>query len=270
MKRLLLGAAVVAHCHAAVGQQPLEKQVPCLIEPNVRLSIRSPVASTIATVPVDRGSVVRKGQTLVTLDATEEQATLAAARYRAIMEGQLRAAESRLSYLQEKLDRRQSLLKQNYVSAQDRDDVASESRTAAAEVVEARDTRELARLEVQRLAAVVHKRVITSPIDGVVTERLQHPGEMAQAGDAAGAILKLAQINPLKVEIVMPVAKYGRFKPGDVIVVRPEPPFKGSYKATVRVVDRVVDPASGTFGVRLELPNPDGSVPSGVRCTAEL
>lgn len=270
MKQILLLAAVACCGQSAAAQPVLEKQIPCLIEPNVRLSIRSPVASVIATVPVDRGSVVRKGQTLVTLDATEEQATLAAARYRAIMEGQLRAAESRLAYLQEKLERRQSLLKQNYVSAQDRDDVASESRTAAAELVEAKDARALARIEVQRLSAVVNKRVITSPIDGIVTERLQHPGEMAQAGDAAGAILKLAQVNPLKVEIVMPVAKYGKIKPGDVIVIKPEPPFKGSYKATVRVVDRVVDPASGTFGVRLELPNPDGSVPSGVRCSAEL
>ena len=270
MNLQLLSAAILCASTCAVAQQAPERQIPCLIEPHARLSIRSPVAGVIALVAVDRGASVKKGQTLVTLEATEEQAALASARYRAVMQGQLQAAESRLAYLKEKLERRQSLLHQNFVSAQDRDDVASEARTAAAELVEAKDTRELARLEIQRLSAVVNKHTIVSPVNGVVTERLQHPGEMAQAGDAAQAILKLAQIDPLRVEIVLPVAKHGRLKAGDVINIRPEAPFKGAYRATVRVVDRVIDPASGTFGVRLELPNPTGSIPAGVRCSAEL
>jgi len=37
-------------------------------------------------------------------------------------------------------------------------------------------------------------------------------------------------------------------------------------EATVQIVDRVVDSASGTFGVRLEVPNPSGTMPAGVKC----
>jgi len=40
----------------------------------------------------------------------------------------------------------------------------------------------------------------------------------------------------------------------------------GTYAATVTVVDRVLDAASGTFGVRLTLPNPDLQLPAGIRC----
>jgi hypothetical protein len=36
------------------------------------------------------------------------------------------------------------------------------------------------------------------------------------------------------------------------------------------VVDRVFDASSGTFGVRLELPNPNGAIPAGVRCKVEF
>ena len=36
--------------------------------------------------------------------------------------------------------------------------------------------------------------------------------------------------------------------------------------APVTIVDRVVDAASGTFGVRLELPNPDRDIPVGLQC----
>jgi hypothetical protein len=38
----------------------------------------------------------------------------------------------------------------------------------------------------------------------------------------------------------------------------------------VTLVDRVIDPASGTFDVRAELPNPDHLIPSGLRCTVQF
>jgi hypothetical protein len=42
------------------------------------------------------------------------------------------------------------------------------------------------------------------------------------------------------------------------------------YVANVQMVDRVVDAASATFVARIELPNKEGTVPIGVRCTAEF
>ena len=243
---------------------------PCLIEPAQKLAIRSTVTAAIAVMHVDRGSVVKKGQPLVSLDSSVESAALAAAKYRSVMQGQVAAAEARLTHSKDKLGRREELRQQNYVSAQDRDDTAAELRAAEADLLEARDNRQLATLEVQRLAAELSRRVILSPINGVVTERLLQPGEMAQAGESAGAILKLAQTDPARVEVVLPAAKYGRVKVGDVVTVKPEAPFAGSYQATVRVVDPVIDSASGTFGVRLDFANPTGAVPLGVRCSAAL
>ena len=63
-----------------------------------------------------------------------------------------------------------------------------------------------------------------------------------------------------------PPRHVGRLRPGMKAEVQAEPPLSGRYQATVLVVDRVVDSASGTFGVRLELPNPKGEVPAGVKC----
>ena len=48
-------------------------------------------------------------------------------------------------------------------------------------------------------------------------------------------------------------------------MVKPEKPIKGEFPAKVTVVDKVVDAASGTFGVRLELPNPDFKVTAGLQ-----
>jgi len=47
-------------------------------------------------------------------------------------------------------------------------------------------------------------------------------------------------------------------------------PIGGTYVAEVDVVDKVMDAASSTFGVRLKLPNPDAQIPSGVRCVVRF
>ena len=242
----------------------------CLIEPTQRIELRSAVAAPIVTVHVDRGTVVRKGQLLVSLDASVEQAALSVARYRSVMEGAMQSATARMNNAAERLKRRDQLLSEKFIAAQDRDDALAETRIAEADLRQARDARELARLEAAQLQASVARFSIFSPVNGVVIERLQNSGEMPQTGDNAPAILKLAQIDPLRVDIVLPVAQYGRVKTGAVVVVTPEAPFTGTHRATVKVVDKIVDSASGTFRVRLELPNPKGDLPVGVRCTATL
>ena len=69
---------------------------------------------------------------------------------------------------------------------------------------------------------------------------------------------------------ILPAARYGRIKVGDTLTVRAEAPFTGSYKATVKVVDPLVDSASGTFGVRLEVPNTNQDMLIGIRCSVEF
>lgn len=238
----------------------------CLIEPLKRIELRSPVEARIDAVLVDRGEEVKKGQVIVQLDSDVERAALDAARYRAVMEGEVQSAQSRLVAAKAKYQRREQLVKEKFIAAQERDDALAEMQVAEANVVAAKDNRRLAALEQQRIHALLEQRRIRSPFNGVVTERLQHAGEIAQIGETARPILKLAQTDPLRVEVVLPVAMYGKVKVGQQAVVEAEPPLSGRYAADVTIVDKVVDSASGTFGVRLDLPNPKGQIPAGVKC----
>lgn len=242
----------------------------CLIEPFQRIELRSGLEARIETLHVDRGSEVKKGQILVELESATERTALESARYRAVMDGAIRSAESRTQAAGQKLQRREELVREKYIATQDRDDTRLELQVAQADAAEARDNRKLAQIEQRRLGELVEQRRIRSPFNGVVTERLQHVGEIAQTGESARPILKLAQTHPLRVELVLPVAMYGRLQKGMVAQVDVEKPLSGSYSATVAVVDRVVDSGSGTFGVRLELPNPKGDIPAGVRCRANF
>jgi len=238
----------------------------CLIEPFQRVELRSSIEARIESIHVDRGAEVKRGQVLVNLDSAAERAALDGAKYRAVMEGQVKTAESKLQGTKEKFRRRDELVKEKFIAAQDRDDSLADMKMAEAALLEANDNRRLAVIEERRLNEMLEQRRIRAPFNGVVTERLQHAGEIAQTGESARAILRLAQTNPLRVEVVLPLAMHGKLKPGMKAEVAAEPPLSGRYQATVAIVDRVVDSASGTFGVRLDLPNPKGEIPAGVKC----
>ena len=105
-------------------------------------------------------------------------------------------------------------------------------------------------------------KAIVAPFSGVVVERLQSPGEFVENKP----ILRIAQLDPLRVEVILPVAMFGSITTGMRAEVVPELSKRRKYIGHVTIVDRVVDAASGTFGVRLELPNPGNHIPGGLRC----
>lgn len=242
----------------------------CIIEPRQILEIRSPLEGLVESMLVDRGDRVRKGQVLAELDTSVDRAQAAIAKHKSEMEGAIRSGESRVEFTSRKSARSESLHQQNFVSSEARDQALTERRLAEAELRDSRDNRRLAELEYKRQMEVIRLKSILSPVDGVVTERLLHPGEFAEAGVGRKPILKLAEIDILYVEVLLPVMAYGKVSPGMQVTIAPEIPVGARHRAKVTVIDKVLDAPSGTFGVRLELPNPRQLIPAGVRCTASF
>lgn len=207
----------------------------CLLEPSLVANVGTPVEGTLNEVLVDRGSEVRKGQVVARLNAAVEAATVT-----------LRQAQE--AYGQRKVARNEELFKQDLISASDKDELETQTR--------------LAGLELKQQQEVLNLRTIISPLTGVVVERYLAPGDRV----SQEKILKLAQIDPLNVEVVVPVHMFGSIKLGMDGQIRLSPLLNGNYTAKVVVVDRVIDAASGTFGVRLQLPNPGYKIPAGIRC----
>lgn len=92
---------------------------------------------------------------------------------------------------------------------------------------------------------------------------------MAEVGEFVSddEILRLVQLDPLHIEVVVPVEYLDSIRTGMQATVHPQQPVGGEYQAEVVTVDQVVDAASGTFGVRLALPNHEYKLPAGLRCT---
>ncbi len=268
------GLVSLVHCLATVSLGGLSasassKGFECLIEANQTVEIRSPVEGVIGQILVDRGDSVKRGQLLVELQSDLERANLEAAKYRVTMIGRVISAQSRVEYTSKKFERAQELHAEQVAPEQLLDDARAEKRLAAAEYKDAMENQELARLELRRAQEQLNLRMLRSPFDGYVVERFLHPGDLAEAGSGRKAILKIAQVNPLRVEVVLPQSLYGQIKKGARASVRPEG-FQKPYEAVVLVVDKGIDAASATFGVRLSLSNPAGEIPNGLRCSIEF
>jgi RND family efflux transporter MFP subunit len=233
-----------------------------LIEPYMIVNVGSPVRGILKSVKVDRGDMVRKGQVLATLESGVERATMALARARAEMEQTIRAGEARLEFSLRKQRRFEELYKKKVIPFTDMDEARTASELALVELEEAKENKRIAGLEFKHSVAVVNRMRIHSSITGVVMERFLSPGEHVEDQP----VLKLAQIHPLHVEVFAPVELLGTIKVGMHADVSPEKPVGQVYKARVTIVDQVVDAASGTFGVRLELPNPKYRLPAGLKC----
>lgn len=255
---------------AAQGQSlpsAAQKEFDCVIEPEQTVKLASPVVGVIARLDVDRGDVVHKGQVLGKLEDGVEAAALDIARLKARNEHSIKALEARLDFLRRKSGRADALVGKAIVSQASADEAESDMKSAEQQLKEAELNFELYKLDAERAAEVVKQRRLTSPINGVVVERLLLPGEYR---NEQSPILTLAQLDPLRIEVFVPTVYYGQIHQGTPAIVRPEMPIGGEHSAIVTIVDRVMDAASGTFGVRLTLPNPDMALPGGIRCKVQF
>lgn len=242
----------------------------CLIEPTQMVELASPVTGLLERVLVKRGDRVAKGQVVAVLESRAEQAATELARYKSEQRGPTQTAESKVEFSKRKFDRRRKLATENLMAAQDRDDAEAEFKLAESELLVAQENRQIARIEYQQQSALLGLRTLRSPFDGVVTDQLAYPGEVVEPGASKKAVLKLAQMNPLRVHVILPKDAFGRLAQGGPVEVAPEIPANSRYAAKIKTIDRLIDAASGTFVVFLELPNPKLDIPAGVKCKASF
>ena len=239
----------------------------CVIEPSLTLRLGSPLTGIVAAIVVERGDVVQRGQMLARLESSVEEASLELARARAVSNAEIDARRARQDQLRSELARAATLHERSVVSTQRLEELRANVQIAASELGLAELNRRMAALEVARAEALLEQRTIRSPVAGMVTARNLGPGEYIHFDNF---ILSIAQMDPLHVETFLPVRLHGQVRLGTVATVRPAPPVGGTFTAEIRVMDTVFDAASGTFGVRLTLPNPDRALPGGARCKVEF
>lgn len=267
MIRPLLALAVVvaalpAPLRAAEALFP-ETPLDCIVRPKAVIELSSEEEGVLTEILADRGQTVARDQVVARLESRMQQSALDLARIRAGNEAAIAASRARIAYRSDELDRMTELHGKRVASTAALDEAAVELRLAELELDSAIVEKRMAEADMAQAALRLELRQIRSPVDGVVVRVTAAPGEFAHE---QAPVMTVAQLDPLHVEAYLPIALYPMVAMDQPAEVTIGAPIDARRQAVVSAIDRVFDAASGTFGVRLDLPNADLSLPAGLKC----
>lgn len=234
----------------------------CVIEPSAIVDLGSAVPGVIGAVHVERSDSVKKGDVVAELESSVAKASVKLSKERAGLDTSIELRKESAAFGLRTKKRNQALVQRSSISKQAIDKLETENRIADLQVHQEQDNKNIAGLEYRRAQAILERHSIRTPFDGVVMDRFKSVGEYIEADP----VLRVARLDPLNVEVILPVKYMGRLTSGLRAEVTPVLPGYVGKIATVTLVDKVADAASGTFGTRLSLPNPGNEIPSGLRC----
>lgn len=237
----------------------------CLLEPTTVAELSASSRGKVSEILVKRGDVVKLGQVLARLESGVEELNVELAQKRAGMSMDLQSKEARLDLSELNEQRTRELAEKNMMSSMQLDEAETEKTIAQLEAFEAKERYALSKVELRRAQELLRQRYVHSTLDGIVVEMYKEVGEFVDEEP----LLKLAQLDPLKVDVIASVDLFGEIKEGTNLTVSPELDGVPPFVATVDVVDKIIDGASGTFRFSMVLPNPDYAVPAGLNCQLE-
>jgi len=255
-----------------VVSKPMARTVelPGEFQPFLSVALHARVTGYVDRVLVDRGSAVKQGDLLVALSAPEMQAQIAEAESKVqAMESERLQAEAQLAAAQATYDRLKKAAETPGAVAGNEVVQHEKQVDAAKAVVRAREQAiRSAQASVQALKDLQAYLKITAPFDGVVTERMVHPGALVGPG-ADPVLLTIQQLSHLRLVVAVPEDDVGGIARGASVVFRVPAYPERSYSGTVARIARVLDPKTRTMPVELDVTNRDGTLSPGMYPTVK-
>jgi membrane fusion protein (multidrug efflux system) len=252
---------------APIVIKPVSKtvQLPGELQPFLTVSLHAKIPSYVERVLVDRGSAVKPGDLLVELSAPELKARIAEAESKVqAAESDRLQAEAQLAAVASTYDRLKKAAETPGAIAGNELVQAQKQVEAAQAVVNSRaQARHVAESAVQAETDVEAYLKIAAPFEGVVTDRLVHPG--ALVGPAADpALLVIQQVSRLRLIVPVPEEDIGGVAPRASVAFRVPAYPERVYSGTVARIAHALDPKTRTMAVELDVFNRDGSLDPGM------
>jgi RND family efflux transporter MFP subunit len=256
-----------------VVEQPLDVQLslPGELTAFQAVDIVPRVTGFVKSIQVDRGSVVRAGALLAVLDAPEltAQRLEAASKLEAI-EAQLAVARARADADKSTFERLKNASATPGVVAGNDLVVAEKAAEAGqSEVVAAEQGVDAATQALNAVRDMEGYLRITSPFDGVVTERNVHPGALvgpSSGGTASAPLLRVVDTRRLRVVVPVPEAYTSELKTGADIAFTVAAYPGQTFSGKVARIAQTVDVSTRTMAVELDVVNEDGRLAPGTFC----
>lgn len=195
----------------------------------------------------DIGAHVRKGQLMATIETPELDQQLQVA------EADLKSTEANLDLANTTAARYINLLKTNSVSRQETDQATSDAAAKKAAV-------DAAMANVRRLQQLQSFEKIYAPFDGIVTVRNVDVGALIDAGSNSTPkeLFHLASINKIRVFVPVPEAYASDIKNGSTATLTLDQYPGQIFKGTIARNSNMIDSASRTLNVEVDVDNPKG------------
>jgi len=218
------------------------------------VEIRARVEGYLTNMTFQEGSSVRKGDPLYEIDRLPLEAILAEAR------AEQATAEAALAKANNDVARYRPLVAKQAVSQRELDDALAQQDAARAQV-------EAAKATVEKAALDLRYTRITAPISGLVGATLVKTGNLVGRGEST-LLTTISQIDPALFRVGVTEADYLRIQRRAIDTGRQGGQQTGiqltladgtvyPHTGKVSVVDRAVDPTTGTLGIQLLFPNPE-------------
>jgi membrane fusion protein (multidrug efflux system) len=202
--------------------------------------LRPEVSGRIAQLGFSDGRPVKRGQLLVQLDDTLQQA-------------QLRQSQAQAGIARTNMQRNRELVGQNFVSQS-----ALDQSIAALEVAEA---------QVALTEAQLSRMKIVAPFDGVAGIRSVNVGDSVKDG---ADLVSVEDLSQMWVDFRLPERFIARVKTGQVVDVNLDAVPGHRFAGRVEALDSVVDANGRSLLVRARLDNPQGVLKSGLFARARI
>jgi len=221
---------------------------------------------------VDIGSHVKAGQLLVEITAPELDHQIAQAEATLTeMQAALQQAQANRDLGQVTWNRDNPLVQKGWVTPQqgDTDRLNLKAQEAAVAVAQANIKAQTAQLAVLRQQKDYQS--VTTPFDGVITQRNVDVGSLVQADATTSTFLfTLMQSDTLRIRLYVPQDEaFGLSSGVDAAIRVPELPDRDFLGKVTRIAD-ALQPDTRTLLTEVDVPNPDHALSPGVYCTVEL
>ncbi len=251
----------------AVVSKPMSRTIdlPAEIQPYLIVSLHAKVQGYVDKVLVDRGSVVKEGEALISLTAPEMEAQIAEAESKVqAAEAERAQSEAQLAAVQATLDRMQDAAKTpGAVAGNDLVQLSKQVDAAKALVNARQKASAAAESAVNALKAMAAYLKITAPFDGVVTDRLVHPGALV-GPPADPALLVIQQVSDLRVVVPVPEEDVGGIVRGAAVDFSVPAFPQRTYSGRIARIADALDQKTRTMAVELDVMNRDGTLAPGM------
>src|SRR5688572_1605445 len=184
--------------------------LPGEFQPYLNVTLHSRVTGFVENVLVDRGSTVKQGDVLIELSAPEMEAQIAEAEFklqvseadRAQAEAQVAASQSTVDRMREAAKTPGAIAGNELILAERQVDIGKAAVNSRQQAIRA------AQASLDALKTMQAYLRITAPFEGVVTERLIHPGALVGPNTNTG-LLVIQQVSRLRLIVSVPEENVG-------------------------------------------------------------